>query len=89
MISPRRPGIDPANTDQSEAPEKLEGRMGVEWGRSTGSLHLEVAPRALLLRAQLGVKSSTLITFKKEALIGQYLLDLFLANEGIGMASRA
>jgi hypothetical protein len=29
-ISPRRPGIDPANTDQSEAPDKLEMRMEEE-----------------------------------------------------------
>jgi hypothetical protein len=49
-----------------------------------GSSRLEVTPRALLPGAQPGAEIPTLMTLKEKALIGQYLLDLFLAYEGIG-----
>jgi hypothetical protein len=48
-----------------------------------GSSRLEVTPRALLPGVQSGAERPTLTALKEKALIGQYLLDLFLAYEGI------
>jgi hypothetical protein len=48
-----------------------------------GSSRLEVTPRVLLSGVQSGAERPTLMALKEKALIGQYLLDLFLAYEGI------